>query len=325
MGGSGMPQEMVYVSNLMSGTVSVIDPGKRELIKNIRVGKYPVFSLGYPPDPGKILVTLHNYEKKKGGGRLLLVDPAGGRIIRKIIYPGIAVPSGMVYDHRRDVLYVPDENLNRIWIHNGKTLDLTSYLAAGTAPAHADITRDGDHLVVANRLSSDLSICDLEGSGRAQDAPITTFSLGGTPDTSCHPYDIKCSAAPSLCCVTDFNTGDLLIADMEGERVADRIRLGTRSFGLALDSTGGKAYVCNMGSGSVSVVRLDSRKKAGEITGLCTPCHCVLDEQGGQLVVTDQGGDAACSVHFISLATKQIIRTITDRMIRSPIGVTLAV
>ncbi|MDD1684871.1 MAG: YncE family protein [Methanoregula sp.] len=317
---------MVYVSNLMSGTVSVIDPEKRELKKNIRVGKYPVFSLGYPPGEKKILVTLHNYEKKEGGGRLLLVDPLRGKIIRKITYRGIAVPSGMVYDIKREVLYVADENLNRIWIHDGRTLELTASLAAGTAPVHADISRDGDHLVVTNRLSSDLSLYNLKRvSGNGGDALITTIPLGGTAGTSCHPYDVKFSAAPSLCCVTDFDAGELLIADIVGQRVTHRIRLGSRSFGLALDSTREKVYVCNMGSGSISVIRLDKRERVGEITGLCTPCHCVFDERGGQLVVSDQGGAAGPGVHFIDLATEQIVRTISDKMIRSPIGVTLGV
>jgi YVTN family beta-propeller protein len=321
-----MPERMVYVSNLMSGTVSVIDPEKRELEKNIRVGKYPVFSLGYPPDTKKILVTLHNYEKKDGGGRLLLIDPLRGKIIRKISYPGIAVPSGMVYDTKRDVLCVADENLNRIWIHNGKTLELIASLAAGQAPVHVDISKDGDHLVVTNRLSSDLSIYNLERvSGNAGDALITTIYLGGIAGTPCHPYDVKFSAVPSLCCITDFNAGELLITDIARQRVTDRIRLGNKSFGLALDSTGERAYVCNMGSGSVSVIRLDRKKKVSEIHGLCTPCHCIIDERGGQLVVTDQGGAAGPGVHFIDLATERIVRTISDTMIRSPIGVTLGV
>jgi YVTN family beta-propeller protein len=321
-----MPERMVYVSNLMSGTVSVIDPDKRELMKNIRVGKYPVFSLGYPPDAEKILVTLHNYEKKDSGGRLLLVDPSRSKIIRKITYPGIAVPTGMVWDAKRDVLYVPDENLNRIWIHNGKTLEPTSYLAAGTAPAHADISKDGDHLVVANRLSSDLSVFNLERvSGNAGNALISTIPLGGTAGTSCHPYDVKFSAVPSVCCVTDFNTGELLIVDIAGQRVTDRIRLGHRSFGMALDEGEERAYVCNIDSGSVSVIGLDKRKKVGEIRGFGKPYHCAIDEKGRQLIVTDQKGTADHSVHIIDLATERITKTITDRMIRSPIGVTVGV
>jgi YVTN family beta-propeller protein len=321
-----MPEGLVYVSNLMSGTVSVIDPEKRQLKKNIRVGKYPVFSLGYPPDAKKILVTLHNYEKKDGGGRLLLVDPSAGKIVRIIPYPGIAVPSGMVYDTKREFLYVADENLNRVWTHNGRTLELTASLAAGQAPVHVAISGEGDHLVVTNRMSADMYVYDLEHlSGGAGDALPSAIPLSGTSGSSSHPYDVKFSAGPATCCITDFNTGELLIADISRNRVTARIRLGDKPFGMALDAEGERAYICNMGSGSVSVIRLDRKKKVSEIQGLCTPCHCVIDERGGQLVVTDQGGTAGPGVHIIDMATERIVRTISDKMIRSPIGVTLGV
>lgn len=321
-----MSERRAYVSNLMSGTVTVIDPQKRELKKNIRVGKYPVFSLGYPPDAKKILVTLHNYEKKDGGGRLLLVDPSGGKIARKISYPGIAVPSGMVYDTRRDVLYVADENLNRIWIHDGRTLELTASLAAGQTPVHVALSSDSARLVVTNRMSADLYVYDLEHvSDGAGDILPSAIPLNGTSGTSSHPYDVKFSADDDTCCITDFNTGELLIADISRNRVSARIRLGEHPFGMALDAEGERAYICNMGSGSVSVIGLDRKKKVSEIAGLCTPCHCVIDERGGQLVVTDQGGTADPGVHIIDMATERIVCTIADKMIRSPIGVTLGV
>jgi DNA-binding beta-propeller fold protein YncE len=136
---------------------------------------------------------------------------------------------------------------------------------------------------------------------------------------------VKFSAVPSVCCVTDFNTGELLIVDIAGQRVTDRIRLGHRSFGMALDEGEERAYVCNIDSGSVSVIGLDKRKKVGEIRGFGKPYHCAIDEKGRQLIVTDQKGAADHSVHIIDLATERITRTITDRMIRSPIGVTLGV
>jgi YVTN family beta-propeller protein len=319
-----MPENIAYVSNFMSETISVIDLQKKKLVKNIRVGKYPVFSLGYAHDPKKLLVTLHNYEKKDGGGWLLLVDPLSGRVTRKIPYSGAAVPSGIMYDGKRDMVYVADENLNRVCIHDGRTLKLVSSLVAGNTPVHGDISGDGDHLVVTNRMSADLSVYDLERiSTGAGDTVFTAIQLGGTTGKSCHPYDVKFSASPAICYVTDFDTGELLVVDTSRNRVIDRIRLGEKSFGMALDKSRTKAYVCNMGSGTVSVVALEKKKLIGEIKGMSSPSHCVIHEKGQQLVVTDQGGSTDPGVHIIDLATEKITRTITDKMIQSPIGVTL--
>lgn len=78
-----------YVSNLGSGTLSIIDL-ESQIVRNIEVGNYPVFSFFYPHDRSKLLVTLHNYHEMEDEGALELVDPITGDI-QKFSYRGIAV------------------------------------------------------------------------------------------------------------------------------------------------------------------------------------------------------------------------------------------
>jgi DNA-binding beta-propeller fold protein YncE len=316
-----------YVCNLgstddKSGWISVIDLENRTLTKNIKVGKFPVFSYIYPHDRRKLIVTLHNYMSKIGGGFLVLVDLQKGKVIRKLPYPGIAIPSGMVYDGKRDILYVADENQSQgyVHVHDGKTLKLLSSFPAGNATAHVDISSNGRHLVATNRLSANLSVFDLEkNSVTAQNGII--IPLGDT----CQPFDVKFSEKPDICYVTDFETGELLVVDIARSIVTDRIKVGEMLFGMALDKVGTTAYICDLKSNSVSMVDIGS-KKIDKITwaeGVSS--HCAIDEKGLQLVVSCQGGYEGGPLHIIDLVTKTVIATIVDEKLHGSIGVTIDV
>jgi DNA-binding beta-propeller fold protein YncE len=307
-----------FICNLMSEMVSVVDLETHGMV-NIHVGTNPVFSMVSPHDPEKLIVSLHNYDRKNDEGLLALVDLKTNSVVQRIIHPGPAMPSGMVYDELQDILYVADENLHRIYAHDGGTLEVLSYLDAGRAPVHVDISNDRKHLVATNRMSADLNVYDLDQ--RSANADIgRVIRLGQAP--SCHPYDVKFSQDSDICYVTDFGHGELLVVDIHGHLVTDRIRVGLSPFGMALCEDASTAYVCNMKSSSVSIVDLQKRAVVGEISNIDGyPSHCAIDGSRGQLLVTCQGGRSNGSVQAFDLETKEPSFTIVDDMIRSPIGI----
>lgn len=317
-----IPKQSVYVCNLKTESVSVIDLASRTLVKNIKVGRYPIYSLYYPHAQGKLIVTLHNYERKEGDAVLELVDLNTLDITQKIQYPRTAIPSGIVYDRKRDILFIADENDEQgyVHVHDGTTLEKLSSLSTGRATVHLDISSDGKYLVATNRLSADLSLFDLEQN------PITSLekvsiSLGD-PNTY-HPFDVK-FAGNYICYVTDYNTGELLVVDVIRRMVTDRIKVGEKLFGISLDRNGETAYICNLAKPSVYIVDLNS-KEVDEVKGLNgRPSHCVIDEKGQQLVVACQDGSSGGAVNFIDLKTKKIIASVTDEKIQACIGVTYA-
>ncbi len=305
-----------------SGWISVIDLESRTLTKNIKVGKFPVFSLVYPHDRRKLIVTLHNYTLTEGGGSLELVDLQTGKVIQEEPYPDIAVPTGMVYDGKREALYVADENepYGYVHVHDGKTLKLLYSLPAGRATAHMDISSDGRHLVATNRHSANLSVFDLEKN------PVTAQNAIplGDPNT-CHPYDVKFSGNPDICYVTDFKTGELLVVDIAGRIITDRIKVGEWLFGMALDKVGTTAYVCDLKSNSVFMVDIGSKKVDKITLPEGKSSHCAMDEKGHLLVVSCHGdpADGPSSVHIIDLIRKTAVATIVDEKLLVSFGVTI--
>lgn len=304
-----------YICNLMSETVSVIDLEK-QIPVNIHVGPYPVFSIASPHDPEKLIVALHNYDKKKDEGLLALVDLNTNSVIQRILHPGPSMPSGMVYDEKQDAIYIADENLHQVYVHDGRTLEMLSYLNTGCGTVHVDISNDGKYLVATNRLSADLNVYDLEKeSANAKNGLIW---LGQAP--SCHPYDVKFSANPNICYVTDFGRGELLVVDISKQKVTDRIKVGIKPFGMALHKDGNIAYVCNLESSSISIVDLQEKTAVDEISVIDGyPSHCAIYEPKHQLLVTCQGDRS--SVKAFDIQTKELSSTIIDDMIRTPIGI----
>lgn len=319
-------KRLAYVCNLGSENISVIDLLNGKLVKNVKVGKYPIFSLVYPSDPNKMIVALHNYDRKENEDLIMLVNLTNGKVTKKISYSGITIPSGMVYDVNHDRLYVADESdKGYIHVHDGKTLKLLNSLPAGRATVHVDISSDGSYLIATNRLSADLSVYNLEKKPiTAQDA--ITISLGHPQ--ACHPFDVKFSKSSGICYISDFIANEILIVDIVRGNIIERIRVGANPFGMALNKAGSTAYVCNWGSNSVSIVDLDKNEVIGEIAGLKeAPSHCMIDETGNKLIVTCMARDkdfTGSAVHIIDLVTLKTIATIADDKMRGPVGVSMA-
>jgi YVTN family beta-propeller protein len=326
----GLPQGRAgYVCNFGSETVSVIDLDNKALIKNVKVGKYPIASLCSPHDRSKLIVALHNYDQNKDDALLEGVDLENSKTTR-VQYPANAVPSWMAYDSRQDRIYVADENLCKVHVHDGKTLKELSSLPAGLAPVHTDISGDGRYLAVTNRKSADLYLYDLMADPTYPHW-ITSIHLGATPGNKwpsedkpySSPFDVKFSADPNTCYVSDWGTGELLAVNIPERIVTDRIDVGEHLFGMALDRTGTAAYVCDFGKNSLYIVDLDS-KRIEEIAGLDgVSSHCAVDEKGDQLMVTCQGGRSGGAIHFIDLGEKRVAGTIVDDKIQGCMGATI--
>lgn len=318
-----LKKRAAYVCNLNACSVTEIDIKKHDWARNIPVGMFPVFSFIHPHSPEKLLVTLHNYNLKENEGFLVLVDLKAGRVLQKIAYPGISVPSGFAYDKKRDVLYVADENLDKIYAHNGTTLELLSSMVAGSKTVHLDVSASGRWLAATNRFGADLSVYDLEASG-VEMAHAVSIPLRGSGASRCHPYDIKFTLIPDFCCVTDFDAGQLLIVDVVNRQVTDRINVAKQLFGLELNRARDTAYVCTWDRGTVAVIDLVQKKKIGEIQGFKGyTSHCALDEAGHQLVVTSQTDGGAGEARIVDLRTGSVGPAIRDEIMQGCIGVTI--
>jgi DNA-binding beta-propeller fold protein YncE len=196
-------------------------------------------------------------------------------------------------------------------------------MVAGNATAHLDISANGKWLAATNRSGADLSVYNLEAS-EVERAHAVSIPLRGPGASSCHPYDIKFTSISDVCCVTDFDAGQLLIVDLASRQVTDRINVAKQCFGLELNCARDTAYVCTWDCATVAVIDLAKKKKIGEIHGFNGyTTHCALDEVGRQLVVTSQTNSGTGEARIVDLRTGSVEFAIRDEMMRGCIGVTI--
>lgn len=333
-GAEASSRRLAYVSNLMSHSVSVIDLDAGAWLRDLNLGRYPIFSALHPHDPTKMILALHNYDRTDDDDRLVIVDLATEKVIKSVPFPGKGLPSGFVYDHKRDRIYVADENLHKVFALDGTTLDPIIDFPAGLIPVHVDISPDCRWLVATNRKSANLYVYDLDSIlGDAKNA-IYTVPLGAAPgldwDTEAsgtaasHPLDVKFGSDNRICYVTDFGTKELLVVDISRGCVTDRVRFATTPFDFTLNRERSLAYVCHVEGDLVSVVDLAKKAVVGEITGLVgNPIHCDLDEAHGVLVVACWGGTQGGGIHVVDLATRRVLASISPPGAKASIGITI--
>jgi DNA-binding beta-propeller fold protein YncE len=327
---------LAYVCELFSHSVSVIDLDRLEWLRDFAVGSYPVFSALAPHDSTRLLVTLHNYGREEDADALVAVDRASGEVLARVGYPGPGMPSGFVFDPKRDRLYVADENLHRIHVHDACTLAWLSDLPAGLVPVHVALSPDARWLVATDRKSADLYVFDLEKPRIEARDGIGVLRLGAAPRfgwapgeadsaTLSHPLDVQFARDTALCYVTDMSQDALLVVDLVRWAVVDRIRFDAAPFDFAIDRAGALAYVCLVGDDRVAVVDLATWRIVRHIAGLAPdPIHCALDEDRARLVVACYGEGKSGCVYVVDLKTDRTVARIAPAGAKGSIGITLA-
>ena len=249
----------VYVPNLRSNDVYVIDPATFKVVDR--------FAVGYGPQhvvPSWDLQTLWvtNNASRRAEGSLTPIDPKTGK-------PGPEVsvddPYNMYFTADGKEAIVVAEAFARLDFRDPHTMVLRSRLQVPGCKGinHADFSIDGKYAIFT---------CEFDRGGLAK-IDLVRRKVAGTLRLGEHamPQDIRISPDGKLFYVADMMAGGVHLVD--GERFArvGFIATGVGPHGLYPSRDGGKLYVANRGSstirggrrggkGSVSVIDFPTRK-----------------------------------------------------------------
>ncbi|HEV8437120.1 MAG TPA: YncE family protein [Methylomirabilota bacterium] len=247
----------IYVPNLQSNDVYVIDPATRKVVDRFRVGVNPQHVV--PSYDLKTLWVTNNAEGRTDGS-LTPIDPATGK-------PGKAIavddPYNMYFTPDGRSAVVVAEALKRLDFRDPQTMALQSSLEAPQCAGinHADFSIDGRFVIFTCEFQGSLAKIDLVGR---KILGYLKLSKGGMPQ------DIRISPDGTTFFVADMKAGGVFLID--GDRFTETgfIKTGVGTHGLYPSRDGTKLYVANRGSsrihgpphgkGSVSVIDFASRK-----------------------------------------------------------------
>jgi YVTN family beta-propeller protein len=246
----------VYVPNLKSNDVYVIDPATLKVVDRFRVGINPQHIV--PSYDLKTLWVTNNAEGRTDGS-LTPIDPRTGK-------PGKSIP----VDDPYNMYFSPDgrsaivvaEALKRLDLRDPQTMALQQSIHVPQCAGinHADFSIDGRFAIFTCEFQGSLAKIDLVGR---KVLGYLKLSKGGMPQ------DIRVSPDGKTFFVADMKADGVFVIDGESFKETGFIQTGTGTHGLYPSRDGTKLYVANRGSnvirgkahgkGSVSVVDFATR------------------------------------------------------------------
>jgi YVTN family beta-propeller protein len=273
----------VYVPNLQSNDVYVIDPATRKVVDHFPVGFLPQHVI-----PSWDLQTLWvaNNGRRRSDGSLTQIDPKTGSPGSRIY---VADPYNMYFTPDGKAAIVVAERLKRLDFRDPHTMQLLQSLPTPGCSGvnHADFAIDGSYAIFT---------CEFRGGGLVKIDIVHRKVLGYLKlDASGMPQDIRISPDGKVFFVADMRADGVFLVDGDSFTMVGFIATGIGSHGLYPTRDGTRLYVANRGShkihgaphgpGSVSVIDFATRtvERTWPIPGGGSPDMGNVSADGKQL------------------------------------------
>ena len=247
----------IYVPNLKSNDVYVIDPATLKVVDRFRVGINPQHIV--PSYDLKTLWVTNNAEGRTDGS-LTPIDPATGKPGKSI---AVDDPYNMYFTPDGRSAIVVAEALKRLDFRDPQTMALQSSLPVPQCAGinHADFSIDGRFVIFTCEFEGSLTKIDLVGR---KVLGYLKLSRGGMPQ------DIRVSPDGKIFFVADMKANGVFVIDGDSFKEIGFIPTGVGTHGLYPSRDGTRLYIANRGSnqirgkphgkGSVSVVDFATRR-----------------------------------------------------------------
>jgi YVTN family beta-propeller protein len=297
----------VYVPNVKSHEVHVIDPVTMTVVDRYKVGRNPQHVV--PSWDLKTLWVTNNAEGRTDG-TLTPIDPMTGKPGNEI---AVDDPYNMYFTPDGKSAVVVAEAMKRLDFRDPKTLALQGSVSAPKCGGinHGDYSIDGKYLIMTCEYAS--RMVKIDWRARAVLGYLTL------PDRGI-PQDVRVSPDGSTFYVADLRAGGVHLIEGAAFKLTGFIKTGVGTHGLYPSRDGTKLYVTNrgfsqiggkpgVGKGSVSVIDFAAQKVVATWTlpGAGSPDMGNLSIDGKHLWLS---GRYDRVVYVIDTTTGEVIKTI---------------
>ncbi|MEE8160520.1 MAG: beta-propeller fold lactonase family protein [Acidobacteriota bacterium] len=280
----------VFVVNPDSGSVSAVDTRSDEKVGEVFVGDDPR-ALALGPEGRLLYVTC------QASAKLAVLDPERLSVLAKIQVG--ADPYGVVADPGGNLVYVASSATATVEVVDVSLRDVIAQIPVGPKPKGLALSADGTRLYVTHFLSGEVSVID-----PVQRSLLQVISTGSDSNMAqkivLHPTNGKAYLPHIRSNVTNrgllfdstvfpvISVIDLTSNQHVGQERVD-LSLGENSvnlpFDLSFSPDGQLLYVVNLGSGDMSVIDLNTRRKITTVDVGDGPRGIVLTPDGRRAYV----------------------------------------
>lgn len=256
---------LLYVSNEISGDITVVDTGADAVVATIRVGKRPR-GLRLSPDGRTLYVAVSGSPRMPPGSDESKAPPAdrsadglavidiGRRELARILPSGQDPESFDITPDGR-LIYVSNEETARASVVETATGRILHAIEVGEEPEGVTITPDGRSVWVTSEADGVVAVLEVGSEAVAARLPV-----------GARPRSVAFTPDGAIAVVSAENDGAVTLADAGARQVLATVKLprgkGTtppRPMGVVISPDGKLAYVSNGRASSVSVIDLAAR------------------------------------------------------------------
>ncbi|MEI7723153.1 MAG: YncE family protein [Actinomycetota bacterium] len=239
-------RELVYVPNLKSSTVSIIDPKTYKVIKTIKTLKGPQHVV-----PSWDLQTL--WINSSNGNHLTPINPITATL-GKAIY--VHDPYNLYFTPNGKYAMVMAESDKEIVFRDPHTMAIKKVLKVPCAGVnHVDWSADGNQFVASCEFSGELILVDT-----AKMALIKVVKLKRITSMNPMPQDVKISPDGKTFFMADMASDGIWIMPADNFGHLTFLKTGKGTHGLYVTRDAKNLLITNREEGSVSVLRFTDNK-----------------------------------------------------------------
>jgi YVTN family beta-propeller protein len=224
--------KLMYVTNQLSDTVSVIDTNTNIVTDNITVGSRP-FGVAVNPMTSLVYVT------NSLSNSVSVIDTKTNNIRNITVELG---PLGVAVNPSTNMIYVANADSNTVSVIDGENNTVVDNIPVGSRPFGIAVDTNSNTVYVTNQYSSTVSVIDT----KTNNIRNITVELG--------PLGVAVNPSTNMIYVANADSNTVSVIDGENNIVVDNIPVGSRPFGIAVDTNSNTVYVTNQGPSTVTVI-----------------------------------------------------------------------
>ena len=277
-------QSLVYVSNFVDGTVSVVDTATNAVVASIAVGGSPL-GLAVSADGTRVYVANDN------SNNISVIDTASNTVTTiDIMSPSFDValsPDGTQAYATNSSTFLGSDTVSVI----DTATNTVTTIKVGDGAADVVFSPDGARAYVTNFFDDSVSVIDTATNAVTHRSRLAASPWASRSDpTARGPMS---STAPAT---------TVWVIDTATNSVIDTISVGALPVGVAVSPDGTRVYVTNQDANTVSVIDTASNSVIGTIAGFVQPGYPGVCGNGNALLAAgrtfhaNNGGAIGCTM-----------------------------
>jgi YVTN family beta-propeller protein len=292
----------VYITNLNSNTVTVINTANDNFTATVPVGTGPE-GVAASPDGTKIYVTNINYG---GLSTVSVIDTATNKVTATVPVGQKYGSFGVAVTSDGTNAYVADRDINCVSVIDTGTNTVIATIPVGKGPLGVAVNTDGTKVYVTNRDSNTISIID-----------TATNKVTATVPVGLGPRGVAVNPNGTKIFVTNGESNNVSVIDTAKNTVKASVTVGSYPFGVAVSPDGTKVYVANNLNNCVSVIDAATNTVTTTVPVGSSPYGVAVTSDGTKVYVANSDSN---SVSVIDTATNKVTATADKYLGSSPIA-----